>query len=229
MPDYQPMIRDLPRDQRPRERLLSFGASALSDTELLAIMLRAGSASESVIRLAERLLSHFQSLKGLAQASADDLATLKGIGPAKAAEILACLEIGKRLAAYTDAPRPCIRSPQDVYQIVGAEMRYLSQEQFRTLSLDTRNGVIRSRMVTQGSLNSSIVEAREVFREAISCNAASIIGVHNHPSGDPSPSQEDIALTKRLVEAGQIVGIEFLDHLVIGDGKFVSLKERGLM
>jgi DNA repair protein RadC len=229
MSEYQPMIRDLPRDQRPRERLASFGVSSLSDTELLAILLRVGSAKESVIRLAERLLSHFGSLKGLAQASADDLQETKGIGEAKACELLAALEIGKRLAAFTDAPRPTIRCPQDIYQLVGTEMRFLSQEQFRTLSLDTKGGVIRSRTVTQGSLNASIVEAREVFREAIACNAASLIAIHNHPSGDPTPSQEDVSLTKRLVTAGDIIGITVLDHLVIGDGKWISLKERGLM
>src|SRR5947208_843737 len=134
MSDYQPMIRDLPKDQRPRERLHAFGPNSLSDTELMAILLRFGTEGESVIRVAERLLSTFVSLKGLAQASADDLATIKGIGPAKAAELMAALEIGKRLAAFTDAPRPTIRCPQDVYQLIGTEMRYLSQEQFRTLS-----------------------------------------------------------------------------------------------
>ncbi|MDQ2732422.1 MAG: DNA repair protein RadC, partial [Armatimonadota bacterium] len=213
MSTYQTMIRDMPRDQRPRERLLAIGASALSDTELLAILLRVGSAQESVIRLAERLLHHFGSIKGLAQASPDQLAEVKGIGPAKACEILSALELGKRLAAFTDAPRPSIRSPQDVYTLVGTEMRYLAQEQFRTLCLDTKGGVIRARTVTQGTLNASIVEAREVYREAITCNAASLIAIHNHPSGDPSPSQEDISLTKRLVEAGKILGVECLDHL----------------
>lgn len=229
MSEYQPMIRDLPRDQRPRERLLSYGASTLSDTELFAILLRVGSAQESVIRLAERLLHHFRSIKGIAQATADDLACVKGIGPAKACELLAALEIGKRLAAFSDAPRPTIRRPDDVYQLVGSEMRYLSQEQFRTVALDTKGGVIKTKMVTQGSLNSSIVEAREVFRDAISCNAASLIAVHNHPSGDPAPSAEDISLTKRLVEAGSIIGIDVIDHIVVGDGRWISLKERSLM
>ncbi|HET6383097.1 MAG TPA: DNA repair protein RadC [Armatimonadota bacterium] len=229
MSEYQTMIRDLPQNQRPRERLLEFGASALSDTELLAILLRVGSARESVLRLAERLLHHFGSIKGIAQATAVDLSEVKGIGPAKSTELLAAIELGIRLSRFSEAPRPTIRSPQNVYDLFGSEMRYLSQEQFRTLSLDTKGGVIRSRTVTQGSLNASIVEAREVFREAISCNAANLIAIHNHPSGDPSPSQEDISLTKRLVEAGKVIGIGVLDHLIVGDGKFVSLKERGLM
>ena len=227
--EYQILIRDLPADERPRERLLAYGAAALSNTELVAILLRAGTAQESVLRLSERLLHRFENIRGLAQASPADLTQVHGIGPAKSAELLAALELGKRLAAFVDAPRPTIHGPQDVYQLVGVEMRYLGQEQFRTLCLDSRGGVIRSRTVTQGTLNASIVEAREVYREAISCNASTVIAVHNHPSGDPAPSQEDVSLTKRLVESGKVIGIDLVDHLVIGDGRWVSMKERGLM
>ena len=230
MSDYQPtMIRDLPKNQRPRERLQEFGASVLADGELLAILLRTGSSNESVLHLAERLIVQFGSLKGLAMASFASLTDTAGIGPAKASEIQACMEIGKRLAAHMDGPRSSVRCPEDVYTLLGTEMRYLSQEQFRTLCLDSKGYVIRSPTVTKGILNASIVEAREVYREALSCNAASLIAVHNHPSGDPTPSPEDISLTKRLVDAGKTIGIECLDHVVIGDRTFASMKERGLM
>jgi DNA repair protein RadC len=229
MSDYQPMIRDLPDDERPRERLIRNGPHVLSNTELLAILIRVGRKGESVIRVAERLLAEVGSLRGLAQSSHEDLTKVNGIGQVKATELLAALELGKRVSAFSDDSRPIIHSPGDVYRLFGMDMRFLSQEQFRVLCLDTKCGVIRSRLITQGSLNASVVEAREVYREAISSNSASLVAIHNHPSGDPSPSHEDIELTKKLLEAGKILGIELLDHIVIGDGKYVSMKERRLM
>jgi DNA repair protein RadC len=227
MADYSIMIRDLPEDQRPRERLAAHGPQALSAAELLALLLRSGTAKESVIRLAERLLAQFGSLKGIAGATLNELAQVKGIGPAKAAEVIAAVELGKRLATFVDTPRPVIRCPEDIANLVAPEMRYLRQEQFRVLMLDTRNQVLQNRVATQGSLNSSIVDCREVFREAIGANCAAVAVCHNHPSGDPSPSPEDLTVTKRLVEAGKLVGIEVVDHLIIGDGRWVSLRERG--
>jgi DNA repair protein RadC len=229
MSDYSVMIRDLPADQRPRERLAAYGPQALSTAELLALLLRSGTAQESVIRLAERLLAQFGSLKGVATASLAELAQVRGIGPAKAAELTAAVELGKRLAAFVDAPRPVIRCPEDIANLVGPEMRYLPQEQFRVLFLDTRNQVLRMKTATQGSLNSSIVDCREVFRDAVSANCAAVAVCHNHPSGDPTPSPEDIAVTKRLVQAGQLLGIEVVDHLIVGDGRWVSMKQQGVM
>jgi DNA repair protein RadC len=229
MAEYCLMIRDLPADERPRERLTAYGPQALRSAELLALLLRSGTKEESVIRLGERLLSHFQSLKGLATATADELVQVKGIGPAKAAELMAAFELGKRLAASVDGPKPTIRCPEDIANLVGPEMRYLQQEQFRVLFLDTRNQVLRVRMATQGGLNSSIVDCREVYRDAIGANCAAVAVCHNHPSGDPSPSAEDIAVTKRLVDAGKLLGVDLIDHVIIGDGRWVSLRERGVI
>lgn len=228
MADYTVMIRDLPQDQRPRERMLAHGPQALSTSELLALLLRSGTAQESVIRMAERVLAEFGSLKGIASASVHDLSRVKGIGPAKAAELAAAVELGKRLAAFVDGARPVIRSPEDLANLVAPEMRYLRQEQFRVLMLDARNQVLRTRVATQGNLTSSIVDCREVFREAIAANCAAVAVCHNHPSGDPSPSPEDLAVTRRLAEAGKLLGVELVDHLIIGDGRWVSLKAQGV-
>src|SRR5437763_753918 len=173
--------------------------------------------------------STFGSLKGIATASIPELAKMKGIGPAKAAELVACVELGKRLAAFVEAPRPVIRCPEDIANLLSPEMHYLQQEQFRVLLLDSRHQVLRSRVATQGSLNSSIVDCREVFRDAIGANCAAVAVSHNHPSGDPSPSAEDVAVTKRLLEAGRILGIDLIDHLIIGDGRWVSLKAQGVI
>ncbi len=227
---YSPvLIRDLPEDERPRERLIAYGPEALSNAELLAILLRTGVAGVSACGLAERILSQFRGLRGVAQASVDTLAQVNGLGPAKAAQIKAAFELGKRNAVFVDAARPQIRSPQDVVNLVLPELIGEQREHFRALLLDTRNQVLRIRTISIGSLNASVIHPREVFKEAVTQSAAAIIATHNHPSGDPSPSPEDIAVTRRLVEAGRILGIEVLDHVVLGDGRWVSLKERGLM
>jgi DNA repair protein RadC len=228
MPEYSIMIRDLPADQRPRERIAAYGPQALSTAELLALLLRSGTAQESVIRLAERLLAEFRSLRGLAAASVAELSRVRGIGPAKAAELVAAIELGKRLAASVEGARPLVRCPDDIANLVAPEMRYLQQEQFRVLFLDTRHQVLRVKVATQGSLNSSIVDCREVYREAIGANCAAVAVCHNHPSGDPSPSPEDIAVTRRLHDAGRIIGIDLIDHVIIGDGRWVSLKQQGV-
>jgi len=220
-------IKEMPADLRPRERLLAAGVQALSNAELLAILLRTGTKSETAIDLACNILSRPEGLRYLAEASLEELQKQKGIGLAKAAELKAALELGRRLAALT-LSRIIIKSPQDVANLLMDEMRYLDRENFRTVSLNTKNRVLGIDSVSVGSLNSSLVHPREVFKNPIRRSSAAIILVHNHPSGDPTPSQEDIQVTRRLVEAGRILGIEVLDHLIIGDGCFTSLKEQNL-
>jgi DNA repair protein RadC len=226
-PEYKPMIRDLPVDLRPRERMVYAGPGALNDAELLAIILRVGTGGESVIRMAERLLTKFGGMAGLAQASLDELAQQRGMGQAKATQIKAALELGKRLAV-SPGGRLQVRSPADVANLLMMEMGLLEQEHLRTVLLDTKNYVMRVHNVYIGSLNSAAVRVGEIFREAIRSNCASIIVVHNHPSGDPTPSPEDVRTTELIIEAGKLLDIEVLDHLVIGRNCYVSLKERRL-
>jgi len=221
------MIRDFPEDQRPRERLLSNGPESLSNHELLAILLRTGTRDESVLQLSYRLLNHFEGLRQLKDATVEEITSIKGIGTAKAVQILAALELGRRINKLRYEERYVIRSPEDGAKYVMEDLRFLSQEHFVCLYLNTKNQVIHRKTVFIGSLNASIVHPREVFKEAIKRSAASIICAHNHPSGDPTPSREDIEVTKRLVECGRMIGIELLDHLIIGEQKFVSLKEKG--
>jgi DNA repair protein RadC len=223
------MIRDVPKEERPRERLIKEGANKLSNQELLSIVLRTGYKDESVLSLAGRVLHKFQGLRMLKSATVEELQSVKGIGLTKATQIIAALELGIRLASERPEERYVIRSPQDGVKYVMDEMRYLSQEHFVCLYLNTKNQVIHRQTIFIGSLNASIVHPREVFREALRRSAASLICFHNHPSGDPSPSQEDIEVTKRLVECGFLIGIEVLDHIIIGDQKFVSLKEKGIV
>jgi len=221
------MIKDVPLEDRPRERLLQFGSSHLSNRELLAILLGSGTRTESVMSLSNRVLLHFDGLKLLNEATIEELTAIKGIGNAKGVLILAALELGRRLNQYRPQEKYFIRSPEDGADYVMEEMRQLKQEHFVVLFLDTKNQIIHRQTIFIGSLNASIVHPREVFREAVRRSAASIICIHNHPSGDPAPSQEDIQVTRRLVEAGKMMGIELLDHLIIGDRRFVSLKEKG--
>ncbi|HXF64331.1 MAG TPA: DNA repair protein RadC [Caldilineaceae bacterium] len=227
-PEYNPMIRDLPVDLRPRERLAYAGAAALSTAELLAIILRVGGRGENVIRMAERLLARFGGIAGLAQASFDELCQQHGMGEAKATQVKAALELGRRLLVAAPQDRPQVRSPSDVANLLMVEMGLLEQEHLRTVLLDTKNYVQRVANVYAGSLNAAAVRIGEVFREAIRANSASIIVVHNHPSGDPTPSPEDVRVTEMLVEAGRLLDIEVLDHLIIGRNRYVSMKERGL-
>lgn len=221
------IIRDFPLDERPRERFIHHGPQSLSNHELIAILLRTGTKDESVLQLANRLLSHFEGLRQLKNATLEEITEIKGIGSAKAIQILAAVEIGRRIANSTFNDRYVIRSPEDGAKYVMNDMRFLPQEHFVCLYLNTKNQVIHKQAVFIGSLNASIVHPREVYREALKRSAASIIAVHNHPSGDPTPSREDIEVTKRLAECGKIIGIDLLDHLIIGDNKFVSLKEKG--
>jgi len=229
MPDYPVIIRDLPEEERPRERLAKHGPASLSNAELIAILLRVGARGQSAIALAERLLSEFKGIEGVAKASVERLSQIKGLGLAKAAQLKAAFELGKRLATKPDEKRPVIKSPHDAARLVMEDLRYEDKEHFLVLHLDVRNRVIKTTTVSVGSLTANIAHPREVFREAVDCGAASVIVVHNHPSGDPSPSKEDRMLTKRLKDAGEIVGITVLDHLIIGAGEFVSMKEKGLL
>ena len=226
---YSPLIRDIPLDDRPRERLEKFGPERLQDVDLLAIILGTGAAGMSALQLAQHLVQHFHGLRRMDAASIDELSEVHGIGPAKACQLKAAFTLGKRLATERDI-RPVVTSPDTVATLVMEEFRYYREEHFSLLFLDTRNQVLNKKHdVSIGSLNASIVHPREAFRAAIAHTAAAIILVHNHPSGDPTPSKEDIAITARMVEAGTLLGIPVFDHLIIGDGIFVSLKQQGLM
>jgi len=222
-------IHDLPAYERPRERLQKLGAEALSAQEILALILGRGVAGESVMVTAQRLLSQFGSIKGISSASVEELSQLRGIGIAKAAQIRAAFELANRLEGYSPAEdKPVVKTPDDAAAVVKSRLKGKKKEHFLALLLDTRNQLIKVAGISIGSLDTSIVHPREAFKEAISASAASVIFVHNHPSGDPEASEDDIKLTKRLAEAGEIVGIDVLDHIIIGDKKYLSLKREGL-
>lgn len=227
--NYHIRIADLPRELRPRERLLREGPGLLSDAELLAIILRVGNASESAVALAERVLAEAGGLRHLYDRSEEELSAIKGIGQAKIAQIKSALELGRRLASLSPELRPRITSPQDVAQRMMAHLRFSKQEHFIILLLNAKNEVIRETTISIGTLDMSVAHPREIFREAIRRSSAGILLVHNHPSGDPEPSLEDLQLTRRLVEAGRLLEIEVVDHVIIGDGRFVSLREKGLL
>jgi DNA repair protein RadC len=225
---YRPLIRDLPTGERPRERLIRAGEGALSTSELLAIILRTGTGGESVLDMASRLLSYYGGLAGLARASFAELEAERGMGEAKTSQLKAAIELGRRMLLSSPEDRFLVRSPSDVAQLLMAEMAHLQQEHFQVLYLDTRNRLLGSERVYVGSLNASHIRVAEVFRDAVKRNCAAIIVAHNHPSGDPTPSPEDVEVTRQLVAAGNLLDIEVLDHLIIGQQRFVSLRERGL-
>jgi DNA repair protein RadC len=225
--EYRAMIRDLPADERPRERLLRYGAEALSTPELLAIIWRTGTSSESVLSLATRALADAQGLVGLHERSIPEITRQKGVGEAKAIELKAALEIGRRLLLAQPQERPTVRSPADVYNQM-AEMAFFDQEHLRVLLMNTKNHVLHTNEIYRGSVNQSQVRIAELFKEAVRRNCNNIILVHNHPSGDPTPSTDDVRLTEQVVKAGDLLDIKLLDHIVIGRQRYVSLKERGL-
>jgi len=229
------LIREMPEGDRPRERLARQGAAALSTAELIAILLRTGMKGQSAVHVAQRLLQdHGNSLEALVRVPLEALAKTKGVGQTKAIQLKAAFELASRLAAPRDS-QPIINTPADAANVLRGKLRDLPHEEFRVLLLTTKNALQRVSEVSKGSLNASIVEPREVFKDAIAASAASIVLAHNHPSGDPTPSAEDIAITKRLVKAGELLNIAVLDHIILGQQTttrpqdFVSLKELGLM
>ena len=225
---YTPTIKELPSSERPRERLLEYGVGALSTAELLAIILRTGARDENVILLSQRILARFGNLAGMVQASTAEMIAEHGLGPAKVAQLKAALELGRRMLVESPEERPQIRAPADAANLVMTEMGLLEQEQLWVILLDTKNRVLATPTIYKGSLNTSLIRVGELFRDAIRANCASLIVLHNHPSGDPTPSPEDVAVTRQIVDAGKLLDVDVLDHLVIGRQRFVSLKERGL-
>jgi DNA repair protein RadC len=221
-------MRDMPTGEQPRERLRELGAAALADSELLAILLRTGVPGITVLDLARDLLVRYEGLPGLQRASFEQLCQERGLGEAKTAQLKAALELGRRLLLTVPGERLQIRSPTDVAALLMVEMGHLEQEQLRVLHLNTRHQVTRQVTVYQGSVNTALVRVGELFREAVRDNAAAVILCHNHPSGSPEASPEDLALTREAVEAGRLLDIEILDHIIVGHGHFLSMRERGL-
>ncbi|OGN86980.1 MAG: hypothetical protein A2158_02270 [Chloroflexi bacterium RBG_13_46_14] len=222
-------IHDLPVSERPRERLNKYGVEALSAQEILALILGRGISGESVTVTSQRLLSQFGNLRGIADATIEELSGIKGIGPAKASQIKAAFELANRLKDSPESDKkPVVKTPEDVVNLIQNKLKGKKKEHFLVLCLDTRGKLIKTSEVSVGSLDSSIVHPREVFKEALTASAASVIFVHNHPSGEPEPSEDDIKLTRRLADAGDILGIEVLDHVITGDNNFKSLKREGL-
>ncbi|MBG0783951.1 MAG: DNA repair protein RadC [Anaerolineaceae bacterium] len=219
-------IRDLEESERPRERLEMQGAGALRDAELLAILLRVGKQGVNAVQIGQRMLFQFGGLSGLHRASFAELCQVEGVGPAKAAQIKAAIELGRRLSTLTPEERPTIASPEDAADRVQYAMMALEQEELWVLLLDSRNRLITTEHLYRGSLNASTVRPAEVFKTGIRHNAGGLIVVHNHPSGDPAPSPEDINLTRRLIEAGEMLELPILDHIVIGLNRYESIKSR---
>lgn len=222
-------IKSIPVDERPQEKLLKYGANSLSNSELIAIILRTGSKDENVIMLSQRILKEDgKGLRNIAEGTIDKFKSYKGINNVKASQLVAIAEISKRISTLK-LDKVKISSPNDAAVVMMEDMRYYKKEYFKIILLDTKNNIIKVAKISIGSLNTSIVHPREVFREAIQNSSSSIILVHNHPSGEPQPSHEDIILTNRLVECGKILGVRIIDHIIIGDGVFYSFKEEGLL
>ena len=226
--EYRIRIKELPEDLRPRERLIRQGPEVLTVVELLAVLLRTGTSSMSALDLAALLLAKSGGLLGVTESSVEELCSIKGLGPAKAAQLKAAIELGRRLSAEVSGPRQLIRTPVDVHNLLKERMRYCDREHFLAVFLNTKHHVITVETISVGSLNSSLVHPRELFKNSIKRSAAALILVHNHPSGDPAPSTEDIEITRRLVEVGNIIGIQVLDHIIIGENGFVSMKDQGV-
>ncbi len=227
--EYHVRIRDLPPDERPRERLLKAGAKALSTSELLAILIRTGTREESALAIAARLISS-RGLDGIQRASAAELAAEHGLGEAKAAQLKAALELGARLRALRPEERPTIGSPEDVLDLVGAEMSLLEQEELRVLLLTTKHQVVGTHTIYRGNVRTAAVRNAEILREAVRRNCPAILVVHNHPSGDPAPSDDDVAMTRALAAAGSLLDIDLIDHIIVGTGRrHTSLRAQGFL
>jgi DNA repair protein RadC len=227
-PGYRLMLREMAPDERPRERLKLRGPAALSEGDLLAIILNTGLVGETVTDLSQRLLAEHGGLRGLFRLEINELAAIRGLGDAKAVRLKAALELGRRLAALSPEDRPQVTSPDDVANLLQIEMAALEQEQLRVVLLDTKHRILGTRTVYQGSVNQAQVRVGEVYRDAVRQNATAIVAVHNHPSGDPTPSAADVSLTVEMVRAGEMLDIDLLDHLIIGQGRWLSLRRLGL-
>ena len=225
------MVRELPVDERPRERLLALGPGFLSNAELLAIVLRNGSKERSALQLAQDILSLYKDdgVSALGRITAGELMCLQGIGCAKAAEVMAAVELGKRLNAHISRQRAMVTCPEDAADYAMPRFRYEDREHFAVILLNVKNHILSMPVISVGSLTASVVHPREVFKAAIQQTAASIILVHNHPSGDPTPSKEDIEVTARMVQVGRVMDIPVLDHIILGNDNYISLKEKGVI
>ncbi len=226
---YSTALREMPEEERPRERLARLGAIALRDAELLAVLFRTGTREEGAVALAERLLSRFGNLRALSRASLEELMQVKGVGRVMAIEIQAAVELGIRLAREKDEERPRIHSADDVAGLLMARFKQCETEVFKALLLNTKNEVLKIVDVATGGLDATLAMPRDVFRQAVRDAASAVIVCHNHPSGDPEPSREDVRITERLRDAAEIIGLRFLDHIVFGHERYVSLQERGLL
>jgi DNA repair protein RadC len=227
-PLYRLTIKEMPSDERPQEKLKLRGAASLSNGELLAILLRTGLPGETVVDVAQRLLATHGGLLGLSRVEYTDLCKERGLGEVKAAKLKAAVELARRLQVERPDERARVSSPEDIAALVSSEMAALDQEELRVVLLNTKNEVLRIVTVYRGSVNAAQIRVAEIFKEAIRQNAPSLVIIHNHPSGDPTPSGDDIAVTRELVQAGRLLDIEVLDHLVIGDGRHTSLRRKGL-
>ena len=222
-------VRDLPKPERPRERLQKLGPEALSSQELLALIIGRGIPKKSVMTIALELLEKFRNVKAIGQATLEELSQIKGIGIAKAAQIRACFELAKREALEKEEEEFEIKNPEAVFKLISSSIKDKAKEHFKLILLNTRNKKIGISTVSIGTLSTSLVHPREVFKDAITHSAASVILAHNHPSGDPEPSEDDLKITKKLVESGKILGIEVIDHIIVGKNNFYSFRERGLI
>lgn len=221
-------IKELPAEERPREKLLKKGSKYLTTAELLALIIRTGTKKRTAVELAQKLLSFYGGLEGLQDLSCEELKKIKGIGTAKAAQINAVTELSRRISALSNEKRDLVSNPIQAADFLAGEMRFLKQEVLRVILLDVKNKVIAAPEISRGGLSSSIVHPREVFKEAIRRSSAAMILVHNHPSGDPTPSADDLSITKKLVKTGKIIGIEVIDHIIIAGDKYLSFKEKAL-
>lgn len=230
--NYHLTIKELPETERPREKLCRFGSSGLTDAEILAIILGTGSRKETALDLAAKLLNSLydeEGLRALLDMTVEELSEFRGMGTAKACKLLAAAELARRIYSSTSDSNIIIKAPEDAASYLMQGMRYLKKEHFKIMLLNVKNRLLSVEDVSVGSLSTSIVHPREIFKIPIKKSAAAIILAHNHPSGDPTPSQEDVNITRRIYEAGKIIGIDVLDHIIIGDGKFTSLKEKGVI
>lgn len=223
------MIKEMPTLERPREKMINYGSNALSNAELIAILIGSGNARQNAIELSSEIINNFGGLIALTDITHEELTSIRGIGDAKACNILAALELNKRVSAYALKKRLKITSPNDVCNIFMDELRYDKKEKFIIILLNTKSEIISRELISIGNLNSSIVHPREVYKYAIKKSAASVLFIHNHPSGNPDPSKNDKNITKRLTEVGEIIGINVVDHIIIGNNRYFSFKENDLI